>query len=135
MNPEHAENQEFPLHKVQLYNWLLLVMMSLAAWLAYSVHAAQSIVTGALIACISFELMKKDLTKLMKGPVHAVKGRFLIKYYARLSVLIVLLYFIIRYANLSIIGLLVGLSTVVLSIGLTVATERKRFFFNLEEAS
>ena len=126
---------EISLNKVRLYNWLIMLIMSLAGWLAFSAAMALAFFVGSLISCVSFELMKRDLTRLMKGPLTAVKGRFLIKYYARLSVLVAILFCVVKYGTLNICGLLIGLSTVLLSIGITVAPETKRIFFNLEEAS
>ena len=135
MSEDSTAGYEFSLKKVQFFNWLLLAIMTLAGLFAYSVHVAQAIFVGGLLACGSFEFLKNDLTRLMNGPLNLVKGRFFIKYYARFSVLAVVLFCIIKYGAFSIGGLLVGLSTVVISIGVTVAAERKKIFFNLKEAS
>ena len=135
MTDQPSDFPDISLNKVRLYDWLLLVVMSLAGWLAFSTEIAQAIFVGSLIACVSFELMKRDLTRLMQGPLTAVKGRFLIKYYARLSVLVAILFCTVKYGALNIGGLLAGLSTVLFSIGINVAPETKRIFFNLEEAS
>lgn len=110
------ENQDFPLAKVQLFNWLLLAVLTGAAALAYSLKCAEGLLVGGLIANVSFLLLKNDLMKIFQGPVQAVKVRFFIKYYFRLSALAVLLYFLVRYGQLHVFGMLAGLSTVVLSI-------------------
>lgn len=135
MSKEISSDYVFPLQKVQIHNWLLLGIMTLAGWLMYSTAAAQAIFIGGLLSCGSFELLKKDLTKLMNGPLKLVKGHFFIKYYARFSLLAVVLFCIIKYGSFNLGGLLVGLSTVVVSIGVTVAAESKKIFFNLKEAS
>ena len=57
------------------------------------------------------------------------------RYYARLSVVVVVLFFLVKYQKVHIIGLLVGLSTVLLSIGIAVTGAAKRLYFNLKEAS
>ena len=135
MSDKGTEDYQFPLKKLQFYNWLLLAIMTLVGWLTYSAHVAQAICVGGLLSCGSFEFLKNDLTRLMNGPLNLVKGRFFIKYYARFSVLAVVLFCLIKYGSLNLVGLLVGLSTVVISIGITVAAESKKIFFNLKEAS
>ncbi len=135
MSDKISSDYEFPLKKVQIHNWLLLGVMIPAGWLIYSADAALGILVGGVLSCGSFEFLKNDLTRLMKGPLNLVKGRFFIKYYARFSVLAVVLFCIIKYGSLNLGGLLVGLTTVVISIGVTVAAESKKIFFNLKEAS
>lgn len=135
MSEKMKADYEFSLKKVQFYNWLVLAVMTVTGWLTFSAHVAQAIFVGGILACGSFEFLKNDLTRLMAGPLKLVKGRFFIKYYARFSVLAVALFFIVKYGSLSLGGLLVGLSTVVISIGITVAADSKKIFFNLKEAS
>jgi hypothetical protein len=53
---------------------------------------------------------------LLKGELAAVKVRFFIKYYARLALIAVVLFLVIRHGAVHVIGLLVGLSTVFISI-------------------
>ncbi len=126
---------DISLNKIRLYNLLLMVIMSLVALLVFSVEVGQAIFIGSLISCVSFEITRRDMIHLMQGPMTVMKGRFLIKYYARLSLIAVILYCAVKYGKVHIGGLLVGLSTVLFSIGITVAPETKRIFFNLEEAS
>ncbi len=135
MTDHTSDLSQISLNKIRLYNWLLLIVLSLAGWLTFSAAMAQAILVGSLISCVSFELTKKDLTRLMQGPLQAVKGLFLIKYYARLSLIAVILFCAVKYGALNIGGLLVGLSTVLISIGINVAPESKKIFFNLKEAS
>jgi len=123
------------LKQVQVLNWLLMVIMAGSAWLMYSRFVAFSVAVGGAVANVSFHLLKKDLIRLLSGSRNAVKVLFFIKYYARLAVLVVLLFFLVKYQKVHVIGLLLGLSTVLLSIGVTVAGEAKKFYFNVKEAS
>ena len=119
-------DERVTLKKVQLYSWAGLLVMIATGWLlSKDLHVAGSIAIGGLIANISFWLLKRDLTSLLKGELAAVKARFFIKYYARLAVLAVTLFVIIRYGTVHIIGLLAGLSTVFISI-LAVAVSKAR---------
>jgi hypothetical protein len=49
--------------------------------------------------------------------------------------LALVLFFLIKYRSIHIIGLLVGLSTVVISIGITVAEAAKKVSLTAKEAS
>jgi hypothetical protein len=128
------EDFGFPLLTVQVMNWLLLIVMFVAFWVAVSPFFAKGVLIGGVLANASFFLLKRDLTRIMAGPLQSAKIRFFIQYYMRLSVLAVILYFLIRYHAVHVIGMVVGLSTVVLSIGFTTAGLVKKYFFVAKEA-
>jgi hypothetical protein len=125
----------FSLDKMGRLNWLLLVAMTAAGGLLVSPYFAKGLFIGGLIANISFILLKKDITRVLSGPLNAAKGRFLIKYYIRLSVLALILFFLVRYRSIHLVGLLVGLSTVVISIGIMVAGAARKVALTAKEAS
>ena len=128
-------DEYFPLHKMGRLNWLLLLGMTAAGGLFVSPYFAKGLFIGGLIANISFILLKKDITRVLTGPLDAAKGRFLIKYYIRLAVLALILFFLVRYKSIHLVGLLVGLSTVVISIGIMVAGAAKKVALTAKEAS
>lgn len=130
-----TECGDFSLKKVQIFNWLLLVIMTGVGWLGFSAFIAQSIFIGGAIANSSFAFLKKDLIKVLSGPLEATRIRFFMKYYARLAVVVVILFFLVKYRKVHIIGLLFGLSTVLASIGLTVTGAARKIYFNVKEAS
>ena len=125
----------FSLDKMGRLNWLLLVAMTAAGGLLVSPSFAKGLFIGGLIANISFILLKKDITRVLSGPLNAAKGRFLIKYYIRLTVLALILFFLVRYRSIHLVGLLVGLSTVVISIGIMVAEAARKVALTVKEAS
>ena len=128
------QNDGISLKKVQTLNWLLLIAMSIAGLLFFSSHIAKSIFIGGLIVTVSFRFLQRDLTKLLTGPLTAVKGRFFIKYYARFSVVAVILFLLIRNRAVDTTAMLVGLSTVLVSIIITTAGEAKKIL-STKEAS
>jgi hypothetical protein len=131
-----SNNDEyFPLHKMGRLNWLLLVVMTAAGGLFISPYFAKGLFIGGLIANISFILLRKDITRALTGPLNAAKGRFLIKYYIRLAVLALMLFFLVKSKSIHLVGLLVGLSTVVISIGIMVAGAAKKVALTAKEAS
>ncbi|MDH4320037.1 MAG: ATP synthase subunit I [Desulfobulbaceae bacterium] len=123
------------LKKVQTLNWLLLAAMSLAGLLFFSGQVAKSIFIGGLIVTVSFRFLQRDLTKLLTGPLTAVKGRFFIKYYARFAVVAVVLFYLIHNRAVDTTAMLVGLSTVLVSIIVTTAGEAKKIYLSTKEAS
>jgi len=121
--------------KLGRLNWLLLAVMTGAGTFMISPHFAKGLLIGGLLANISFMLMKKDITRALSGPLKAAKGVFLLKYYIRLTVLALILFFLVKYRSIHLVGLIVGLSTVVLSIGITVAGAARKVALTAKEAS
>jgi len=128
-------NEYFSLKKMGRLNWLLLAGMIAAGGFFVSPYFAKGLFIGGLIANISFLLLKKDITRVLAGPLNAAKGRFLIKYYIRLTVMALILFFLVRYKSIHLVGLLIGLSTVVISIGIMVAEAAGKVALNAKEAS
>jgi hypothetical protein len=128
-------DEYFPLDRMVRLNWLLLFGMTAAGMLFVSPYFAKGLFIGGLIANISFILLKKDITRVLTGPLNAAKGRFLIRYYIRLTVLALILFFLVRYRSIHLVGLLAGLSTVVLSIGIMVAGAARKVALTAKEAS
>jgi hypothetical protein len=131
---DRAQQPEFSLARVQVVNWVLAVAMPLAAGMTFSWSIAWAILVGALIANLSFILLKNDLTKVMKGPLQAVKLQFFIKYYLRLSALAIGLYFLVRHGHIHVFGLLVGLSTVVVGIVVAAVSQARNIYITGKEA-
>jgi hypothetical protein len=123
---EHRERSDLSLRKIQVFNWLLLLVMAGAAWLFFSALVARSVFVGGAVANISFGLLQRDLLRLFDGPLQVAKVRFFIKYYLRLALLATVLFVLVRYRLVHIFGLLAGLSTVMLSIGINVAGLAKK---------
>ncbi|MBW2485677.1 MAG: ATP synthase subunit I [Deltaproteobacteria bacterium] len=125
----------FPLDRMGRLNWLLLVVMTAAGGFLVSPYFAKGLFIGGLIANISFILLKKNITRVLSGPLHSAKGRFLIMYYIRLTVLALILFFLVKYKAIHFGGLVVGLSTVVISIGTMVAGAARKVALTAKEAS
>ena len=124
----------FPLDRVERLNWLLLAGMTAVGFLVASFSFGAALFTGGVIANTSFMLLKKDITKVLSGPLQAAKGRFLLKYYIRLTCLALLLFCLVRYGSVHLVGLLLGLSTVVISIGIMGAGAARKVALTVKEA-
>ncbi len=87
---------------------------------------ARSVFAGGILAGGSFFLLKKDIEQMIgrvsragqefKAVKTAEKIRFLLKFYARIIVLGLLLFVLVTKVNINMIGLAVGLSTIMLSV-------------------
>ena len=87
------------------------------------------VLLGGFISILNFHWMERGLRGLFQKTGHNVKGSVLIKYYIRLAITAVILYFLISYETVNVIGLLIGLSVVVINIVITVifALAKKNF--------
>ena len=123
-----ASPGEVSLTKVMVFNWLLLAVLTGLAWLGYSGFHARSVFIGGAITNLSFLFLKRDLLRLLAGPLEAVKPLFFMRYYLRLSVVVGVLFLLVRFQKVHILALLVGLSTVLLGIGLAVMVAAKGIY-------
>jgi len=123
-----ASSGEMSLGKVMVWSWLLLGVLTGLAWLGYSGFHARSVFVGGAIANVSFLFLKRDLLRLLAGPLEAVKPLFFMRYYLRLSVVVGVLFLLVRFQKVHIPALLVGLSTVLLGIGLAVMVAAKGIY-------
>ena len=127
-------DEYFPLDRMERLNWLLLAGMISAGSLFVSFSFGVALLIGGVIANTSFMLLKKDITRVLSGPLQAAKGRFLLKYYIRLTCLALILFCLVRYGSVHLVGLLLGLSTVVISIGIMVAGAARKVALTVKEA-
>lgn len=129
------EQDEFPIHRVDILNWIIAAILSVAAWMYFPVFIAKSVFIGGLLANISYLFLKKDLKNFLQGKllhsgkVQMAKTQFYLKYYMRLGALALILYVLVSQHIAHPLGLLIGLSVVVFSIGITLATVVKKFYF------
>lgn len=119
---------EVSLDKVIIFNWLLLLVLSGLAWLGYSGLQALSVFIGGAIASLSFLFLKRDLTRLLAGPLEAGKPLFFVRYYLRLSLVAGVLFLLVKYQVVHTVALLIGLSTVLFGIGLAVMVAARSIY-------
>ncbi|WP_319549430.1 ATP synthase subunit I [Desulfogranum marinum] len=120
------------------FSWLLLVVFTVGSWFVYSDQFALSVLIGGVLVNVSFFLLKKDIGQLLHKVSEAgmaadavsrtEKIRFFIKFYARLVVLGLLLILLVAKLPINMIGLSLGLATVMLSVILVVLSRGKIFY-------
>ncbi|MEW6429485.1 MAG: ATP synthase subunit I [Thermodesulfobacteriota bacterium] len=123
------------LRGIQLINLACIAALSGGATLLHSAAMGLSVAVGGGLATVSFLWLKKDITGIFGGSLGAAKVLFFIKYYARLALLAAVLYIIVRQQMVNVIGLLAGLSSIVLSIVVSGAAAMRKANFTMKEAA
>lgn len=94
----------------------ILLLLSLCGALFGSLKFAASILTGGILALVNFFWLLNAMKKVLQLPV-ATAGRFAqLRYVMRLAAMGIILYVLIVHVGMDIIGLIIGLSVLVISI-------------------
>lgn len=123
--------------RIEIATWIILAVLFISSLIFAPWKFAFGILLGGFISIINFYWLGRNLQSVFKnlGDKGNVKGPVMVKYYIRLAITAVALYFLITGDTVNVAGLLVGLSVVVISIIITVistAFSKKNF---LEEVS
>lgn len=112
--------------RVLLCSGLLLLVLAAGGWYLHSLAFAGSVLIGGILANGSFWLLKNDIQRIMQRVVDAEglenaaltfeKTRFFLRFYARLVVLGLLLFVLASRMTINVIGLTLGLTTVMFSV-------------------
>jgi hypothetical protein len=105
--------------RLEITNWIILAILVLLSWLFMSPRFTLGVILGSLISIINFHWLHRDLRKVFSNLTGSVKGRIMFKYYIRLAVTAVILYFIVSREVVDVVGLIAGLSVVVINIVIT----------------
>ncbi|NPU84849.1 MAG: ATP synthase subunit I [Syntrophaceae bacterium] len=105
--------------RLEITNWLVLAVCLVVSALLLSSSFTYGILLGGFISIINFHWLDRDLRGIFSNLTGKAKSALLLKYYLRLAVTAVVLYILISQSLVDIIGLLVGLSVVVMNIVLT----------------
>ena len=118
---------------VQRFNWVLLAVLTAGAFYVFTWKVAQSVLIGGLLANVSFFMLRQDISRFManfsqagmnwKAVKQLEKVKFFLKFYGRLIVLAVILYLLITRISVDVIGLVIGLSTIMLSVVIVVLSK------------
>lgn len=106
------------LKKIELTNWIILAFLFVISLFLASSKFSFGVLLGGFISIVNFHWMGKGLRGFFQQTGN-VKRPVLIKYYIRLALTGIILYFLIAYQTVNVIGLLIGLSVVVINIVIT----------------
>jgi hypothetical protein len=115
--------------RIEIYNWITLAVFFIPSLIFSPVKFSLGVLLGGFISILNFYWMARGLRGLFNNPAGNVKGPVMVKYYIRLALTAVVLYFLIANHTVNVIGLLIGLSIVVINILITliIALAKKKF--------
>ena len=128
-----ADSGSSLLRSVQRFNWLLLAVLIAGSWYMFSRTQAQSVLIGGLLASVSFFMLRRDIDLFMTNFSQAgmnwravkklEKIKFFLKFYGRLTALAFVLFLLVTWVSIDVIGLVIGLSTIMLSVIIVVLSK------------
>jgi hypothetical protein len=120
------ESEALLVRWVVIFSGLLLIVLAAGSWYIFNWPFARSVLIGGMLVNGSFWLLKRDIQRLMQRVVDAEgrqgaalsfeKTRFFLRFYARLIVLGLLLFVLASQVVIDVIGLTLGLTTVMFSV-------------------
>jgi hypothetical protein len=124
--------------------WIVLAVLIVLGWLGFGPEFAGGILAGGLLAVLNFHVMAYILNSTLNRPWTGQEewqtaGRqavpfMALKYILRFTILAAIIFLLVTTGWVNIFGLLVGLSTVMLTlIVLGILESRKIFFCRVSE--
>ncbi len=109
-----------PLQKrLELTNWIILGILTVISFFFMPRKFSLGMLLGGFISIVNFHWLVRDLRNAFRSLSEKSNSAVMFKYYIRFAVTAIALYFIITGDIVDIIGLLIGLSTVVIAIVIT----------------
>jgi hypothetical protein len=108
--------------KIEIANWIALAVIFIISWIFTPFDFYLGVILGGFISILNFHWMERGLRGIFSNTAGNVKGGVMVKYYIRLVLTAIVLYFLIANATVNVIGLLIGLSVVVINIIVTLIT-------------
>jgi hypothetical protein len=105
--------------KIEGYGWLLLLVMVAASLPFRSYRLTLGVAVGGLISVLNFHMLNGSLANFLAGDVNRLKAAIVRRHYIRMAATAVLLFLIISNNIVDVIGLLIGLSLIVIDITAT----------------
>ncbi|HOJ50922.1 MAG TPA: ATP synthase subunit I [Syntrophales bacterium] len=107
------------LKRLDFTNWIILGSMTFLSFLLMPHTFTLGLIVGGIISIFNFYWLKHDLRKVFRSLNMRAKSRLMFKYYIRFGVTAVILYLIVKAQMLNFIGLLIGLSIVIINLVIT----------------
>ncbi|WP_300668807.1 ATP synthase subunit I [Desulfoluna sp.] len=110
-------------------NWVILALAAVLGPIIFSADVALGVTCGGLIVTINFHLLSRTLEKGLR-PTHLSSGNVILaKYYVRFLISAVIIFFLISKHLVDPLGLILGLSVVVVSVTLATVCELMKLIF------
>lgn len=121
--------------RIETTNWIILFIIFVLSLFFAPWKFSLGILLGGFISILNYYWLGRSLQGAFKNSSGNVKVPIMVKYYIRLAITAVVLYLLITGGTVNVIGLIVGLSVVIINIILIViitAFSKKNF---LEEVN
>jgi MFS superfamily sulfate permease-like transporter len=102
--------------KIEFRNWIILGVVSAAGFIFLSLNFTLGILAGGVISIANFYGLTSSLRKAFANVSGRTKSFLMIRYYMRFILTGVVIYFLLTRTEISVFGLLIGLSLVVVNI-------------------
>ncbi len=119
-----------PLQKrLEMANWVILAVLFIPSLFLAPLRFSLGILLGGFVSIVNFHWMARGLRGIFQNLQGNPKGTVMVKYYIRLAIMAVVLYLLIANNVVDIVGLLIGLSVVIINILVTmiIALAKKNF--------
>jgi len=120
--------------KIELRNGIILGLMLLVSLLTMPARFTLGVLVGGIISIVNLYWLGRDLRVIFSNLSGSAKSAMMIRYYVRMAATAVVLFFVITELPIDVIGLLAGLSLVVINIAVTAILEAQKKILP-EEAS
>jgi hypothetical protein len=124
-----VESQKRILNFVTRANWLLFVITSAVGFIMFTPVFAGGIFCGGLIVTLNFHMLARTLRSALAPPHLSSHNVIIAKYYLRFIASGFIIFVLIAGRIVHPVGLVIGLSIVVLSIMLASVLEVKKLIF------
>ncbi len=108
----------FP-ERIESHGWLLLLVMIAVSLPFRSYRLTLGIAIGGLISVLNFRMLNGNLANFLVGDLNRLKAAIVRRHYIRMAATAVLLFLIISNNIVDVVGLLIGLSLIVIDITAT----------------
>ena len=111
-------------------NWIIIILFSSISFFTLSHSCTLGIIVGGLVTTANFIFLQRTLKKAFGTDFRrkAKKISIFLKYYFRLLILGIIIFILLKYQLVAPVGLVIGLSTVVVAIaflGICMAFKKK----------
>lgn len=129
------------LQEMQVISWICLVVLTVGAVVIVSFQFALAVLVGGLISIGSFWVAQTEVMRMINAvtslpsledrQAQAKQGQkgYLLKFWGRLAIIGIVLLVIIKSQAVNIFGLILGLSTVVLTVTFMSLNVAWHYFF------
>lgn len=110
-------------------NWVILALAAVLGPISLPADVAIGLTCGGLLVTINFHLLSRTLEKGLRPKQLSTGHVILAKYYVRLLISAVIIFLLISKRLVDPLGLILGLSVVVMSVTLATVCELMKLIF------